>query len=99
MLASRGKGYYRLDPSVMLKETVWYTESAKELYNRNDQAAAKQLLQEANYDGTPIRFMTTKEYLYQYNNAVVAKQQIEAAGFKVDLQVFEANPARDHAVV
>jgi peptide/nickel transport system substrate-binding protein len=87
--ASRGKGYYRLDPGVMLQETVWHSDASKELYNRNNPTEAKKLLQEAGYDGTPLRFMTTKEYLYQYNNAVVAKQQLEAAGFKIDLQVYD----------
>ena len=89
MLAAWGEGFFRLDPSIMQKETVWYSTAGKDLYNRNDPATAKQLLQEAGYDGTPLRFMTTKQYLQQYNNAVVCKQQIEAVGFKVDLQVYD----------
>jgi peptide/nickel transport system substrate-binding protein len=89
MLAGWGDGFYRIDPSVMQKETVWYSTSGSDLYNRNDPATAKQLLQDAGYDGTAVRFMTTKQYLQQYNEAVVGKQQLEAAGFKIDLQVFD----------
>ncbi len=85
--AGWGEGFYRLGPSIMPKETAWYTEAGKELYNRNAPDTAKQLLKEAKYDGTPLRFMTTKQYQQQYNNAIVGKQQLEGAGFKIDLQV------------
>jgi peptide/nickel transport system substrate-binding protein len=36
-----------------------------------------------------VRWLTTKEYQYMYSNALVAKQQLEEAGFKVDLQVVD----------
>jgi peptide/nickel transport system substrate-binding protein len=87
--AGYGQGFYRLDPSIMFKETAWYTDAGKDLYNRNNPDAAKRLLDEANYDGTPIRFTCTKQYQDHYNRSVVAKQQMEAAGFKVDLLVYD----------
>ncbi|HET8629544.1 MAG TPA: ABC transporter substrate-binding protein [Thermomicrobiales bacterium] len=87
--AGWGQGFYRLEASVMQKETAWYTEAGKELYNQHNPDKARQLLKDAGYDGTPVRFMTTKQYLEQYNNAVVGKQQLEAAGFKIDLQVYD----------
>ena len=46
-------------------------------------------MKEGGYDGTPIRWMSTKEYFYNYNAGVVFKQQLEAVGFKVDLQVMD----------
>ena len=33
--------------------------------------------------------MSTKEYFYNYNSSLPAKQQLEANGFKVDLQVMD----------
>jgi len=87
--ASQGVGFYRLDPAVMLQETAWHTLAGQELYNRNDPELARQLLEEAGYDGTPIRFMTTQEYRDQYNAAVVGRQQLEEAGFVIDLQVYD----------
>lgn len=87
--ASEGEGFYRLDPGLMLQETAWNTDSGAELYNRADPELAKQLLEEAGYDGTPLRFMSTQEYLYYYNASVVARQQLEAAGFAIDLQVYD----------
>lgn len=89
MQAGRGEGFYRLDPSIMLRETAWATDVGAELYNQNDTEKARQLLEEAGYDGTPIRYLTTQEYLNYYNEAVVAKQHLEAAGFVVELDVVD----------
>ena len=46
-------------------------------------------MQEGGYDGTPIRWMSTREYFYNYNGSLPIKQQLEAVGFKVDLQVMD----------
>ena len=62
---------------------------AAELYNQKNPAKAKKLLKEAGYAGQPVRWITTKEYQWMYKNALVAKQQLEAVGFKVDLQVVD----------
>jgi peptide/nickel transport system substrate-binding protein len=88
-LAGYGEGFYRLDPGLMFKETTWYTDAGSELYNQNDAEKARQLLEEAGYDGTPLRWTVTKEYLDHYNRSVVAQQQLEAAGFVVELIVLD----------
>src|SRR5439155_20252032 len=44
------------------------------------------LLKEAGYTGQPVRLMTTQEYKWMYDFALVSKQQLEEVGFKVDLQ-------------
>jgi len=49
-------------------------------------AKARQLLQEAGYDGTPVLLMHQTDTAGHNNLATVAKPQLEAAGFKVDLQ-------------
>ena len=88
MIAARGGGdFTRLDPGWMFQETPWHTTAGEELYNVNDPALAQQKLEEAGYDGTPIRFMSTQEYPYFYNASVIAQQQLEAVGFVIDLQV------------
>ncbi|CAN5174157.1 ABC transporter substrate-binding protein [soil metagenome] len=86
--SARGGGdFVRLDPSLMMEPTPWYSTAGEALYNVADPELAAQYLEEAGYDGTPIRFMCTQEYAYMYGSAVVAKQQLEEAGFVVDLQV------------
>jgi peptide/nickel transport system substrate-binding protein len=49
-------------------------------------AKAKELLKEAGYDGTPIVMMHQTDIAGHNQLATVAKPQLEAAGFKVDLQ-------------
>ncbi len=47
---------------------------------------AKQMLQEAGYDGTPVLLMRPTDLASIAKLPLVAKQQLEAAGFKVDFQ-------------
>jgi peptide/nickel transport system substrate-binding protein len=52
-------------------------------------AKAKQMLQEAGYDGTPVVLMHQTDTAGHNNLATVAKPQLEKAGFKVDLQAMD----------
>lgn len=81
--------FYRLYSSMSAPETLWNTEGGQEYYNQKNPEKAKQLLQEAGYNGQPIRWLSTKEYSYNYNMALVLKQQLEAIGAVIDLQVMD----------
>jgi peptide/nickel transport system substrate-binding protein len=85
--ATHGEGYFELGPGIMLPQTVWASDVSAELYNQNNPEKARGLLEEAGYDGTPIRLLCTQEDLGDYNAAVVAQQQLEQAGFTVSLEV------------
>jgi len=52
-------------------------------------AKARQLLQEAGYDGSPIALMQSTDIVSLSNLAPVAKSLMEKAGFKVDLQAMD----------
>src|SRR5215207_953578 len=81
--------FYSLDPGLMMKQTAWWTDAGGDRYNMNDPELAAQKLEEAGYDGTPIRFMSTQEYGYMYATSTVAVQQLEAVGFVMDHQVID----------
>jgi peptide/nickel transport system substrate-binding protein len=83
------KEFYRLDPGLFFPEQPWHSTVSAPLYNQKDKAKAQRLLQEAGYAKQPVRWMATKEYEFMYKNALVAKQQMEQAGFVVDLQVVD----------
>lgn len=81
--------FWRLDSSISPKETPWFGEFDNGVYNRRDVNKARDLLAKAGYKGDPVRWVTTKEYDFMYKAAVVAKQQLEEVGFKIDLQVVD----------
>jgi len=81
--------FWRLQPAMGGPETPWYTEATKGEYNKKDPDQAKALLREAGYKGEPVRWLTTKEYSYNYNFALATKSQLEAVGMKVDLQLVD----------
>jgi peptide/nickel transport system substrate-binding protein len=77
--------FYRLDPGLFPPELVlWHSKAGGAFYNQNDKEKARRFLKEAAYAGQPVRWMTTQEYEYMYKTALVAKQQLEEVGFKID---------------
>jgi peptide/nickel transport system substrate-binding protein len=85
--ATHGEGYFEPGPGIMMPQTEWDSDVSAELYNQNNPDKCQQLLEEAGYDGTPVRILCTMEDLGDYNAAVVAQQQMEAGGFTVELEV------------
>ena len=65
----------------------WYTEEGSELYDTRDVEKAKELVAETDYDGSPLRWITTREQDYMYRSALVAQQQWAEAGINVELVV------------
>jgi peptide/nickel transport system substrate-binding protein len=82
--------FYRMDSSLAPVEiTAWHTKLAGLPWNERNQEKARKLLQDAGYKKEPIRFMTTQEYKWMYDFALLTKQQLEDAGFTIDLQVVD----------
>jgi peptide/nickel transport system substrate-binding protein len=70
-------------------ETAWHTKLTGLPWNEHNKDKAKRLLRESGYKGEPIRFMTTQEYKWMYDFALLTKQQLEDLGFNIDLQVVD----------
>jgi peptide/nickel transport system substrate-binding protein len=81
--------FWRLQPAMGSPETAWYTEVTKGEYNKKSPDQAKALLKEAGYKGETVRWLTTREYSYNYAFALATKPQLEAVGMKVDLDVVD----------
>lgn len=95
MKAAFGEGFYELTPTLLPGAEAWRSDAGAEHYNHHDPGEARRLIDEAGYDGAPLRFMTTQEEQFLYNSAVVATQQLEAVGFTVDLQVYDGATLSD----
>src|SRR5699024_9109291 len=76
--------YFDLNGALAGREqTDWYTEVGLHMYNEQDADLAAQLVEESDYDGEPITFLTTRDYAYMYNSAVVVSEQLEEIGLNV----------------
>jgi peptide/nickel transport system substrate-binding protein len=87
--AGYGEGFYRIDPSLLMQETPWYTDAGSKYFNVHDIDQARRLLEEVEYDGTPVRFMVTQAYRDLFNASIVIAQQLEDIGLEVDVQQFD----------
>ncbi|GGK29511.1 peptide ABC transporter substrate-binding protein [Caldalkalibacillus thermarum] len=82
--------YFELDPSLFLPEqTDWYTDAGQEYYNQQDLEKAKQLLQEAGYNGEEVIILTSRDYAHHYNSAVATQQQLQEIGINAKLEVYD----------
>lgn len=81
--------FYELNHGLVFKEQIWYVDAGKEKYNQKNPELAQKLLAEAGYKGEPVTIITTRDYEYMYKSAVVIKDQLEKAGMKVNLEVYD----------
>ncbi|MFA9560324.1 ABC transporter substrate-binding protein [Evansella sp. AB-rgal1] len=82
--------FYRLSPGIMFPEQAdWYTDAGSDNYNPNDPELAKQLFEEAGYNGESFRILATRDYDYIYNTAVVVQAQLERIGVNAEVDVVD----------
>ena len=87
---------YRVNPSYMYEESAYYTEAGSEgLFNQGDTERAREMAEEAGYQGEPIRLAVT-EGTEHYDSAVVITDQLERAGFEIDLMALDGATFRDY---
>jgi len=91
LMASVGpKAFWNLDPGLFFPEqTSLYSTAGSDVYNHQDLQRAKALMKEAGYSGQKIVLMATKDYSWSYNQSQVLMPQLQAAGFAVDVQVYD----------
>src|SRR4030095_1832730 len=77
-VAGGKKEFYRMDSNLA---PVEISASHTKIYSlpghEHNRDKAKKLLQESGYKKEPIRFMTTQEYKWMYDFALLSKQQLE----------------------
>ncbi|HEY9064216.1 MAG TPA: ABC transporter substrate-binding protein [Burkholderiaceae bacterium] len=71
------------------KGSPFYSTAGTERYNQRNAKAAKEAAEKAGYKGEPIRVLTSRQYDFHYNMALLMAEQLKRAGFKVDLNVVD----------
>ena len=78
--------YYKLCTAMFVCGTALASEKGMDGLLKSNFKKAQELLKEAGYDGTPIVLMHSTDLDVLTNLAPVAKNLMEKAGFKVDMQ-------------
>jgi peptide/nickel transport system substrate-binding protein len=78
--------YYKVCKAVFVCGTPLGSDVGMQDVLNQNAAKAKELLKEAGYDGKPVVLLQSTDLQVLTNLAPVAKAQLEAAGFKVDMQ-------------
>ncbi|HRK25257.1 MAG TPA: ABC transporter substrate-binding protein [Beijerinckiaceae bacterium] len=90
MLAAFGDDkFFKATAAHFPKASPFHSEAGGAVYNKADAAAAKKLLAEAKYDGSPIRILNSKQYEFHNRMALVMAENLKEAGFKVQLDVVD----------
>ncbi len=71
------------------KGSPFYATAGTDQYNQRNAPKAKEMAAKAGYKGEPIRVLTSRQYDFHYNMALLMAEQLKRAGFKVDLNVVD----------
>ncbi len=80
---------FALSSSIVPQEygAMYNATAGAELYDQGDPERAKALLAESGYDGRPIRWLTSRDYDYQYRGTLIAVDQVSQIGVDSEIIV------------
>lgn len=81
-------GYASVNSSAVPVGTAAHTPVHDEWYPADVQQA-RRMLEEAGYDGEPVRIQANRKYQNMYNNAVVIQAMLQAAGMNAHIEVMD----------
>lgn len=80
---------YDATGSFFAEGNVWHTKDGTEAYNQGDPEKAKDMAEEAGYDGTPIKLLVSNNYKAHFDNASVFTRHLADAGINVQMVVVD----------
>ena len=81
--------FFTVEGNHFPKGSPFYATAGTDQYNQRNAAKAKELAAKAGYKGEPIRVLTSRQYDFHYNMALLMAEQLKRAGFKADLNVVD----------
>ncbi|MEO6015610.1 MAG: ABC transporter substrate-binding protein [Polaromonas sp.] len=81
--------FFQAEANHFPQGSPFYSVAGSDSYNRRDPARAKSMAEAAGYKGEPVRILTSKQYDFHYNMAVVMAEQLKRAGIKAELIVVD----------
>ncbi|PZX13664.1 peptide/nickel transport system substrate-binding protein [Palleronia aestuarii] len=80
---------YAVDGAFFPEGSVWHTEAGTEPYNQGDPEKARQMAEEAGYDGTPLKLLVSTNYREHFDQATVFARQLGEAGIETEMVVVD----------
>ena len=71
------------------KGSPYFSAAGTDRYNQRNAAVAKAAAEKAGYKGEAVRVLTSRQYDFHYNMALLMAEQLKRAGFKVELNVVD----------
>lgn len=81
--------FYTTEGNHFPKGTPFYSTAGLNKYRQNNPAQARSMAAAAGYQGEPVRILTSRQYDFHYNMALIMAEQLKKAGFKPDLNVVD----------
>lgn len=81
--------FFTVEGNHFPKGSSFYSTAGTEAYNQRNAAKAKSLAEQAGYKGETIRVLTSRQFDFHYNMALLMAEQLKRAGLKVELNVVD----------
>lgn len=81
--------FFTVEPNHFPKGTPFYSTAGAANYNERNAVKAKGQANQAGYKGETIRILTSRQYDFHYNIALIMAEQLKRAGFKTELNVVD----------
>lgn len=96
VVASGREEFFRAQPGLFFNEQgTWHTTVGGEVYNNQDQDLARQLFQEAGYEGQELVMATNRDFEWMYRTALAIQSQLAEVGVDLRLDVHDWAAQRD----
>ncbi|MCI0525861.1 MAG: ABC transporter substrate-binding protein, partial [Nitrospira sp.] len=83
------KRFWRICPSIFTCNSPWETDAGSEPLMKQDLEKARQLMQEAGYDGRSVVLMDPTDVPFLHTTTLVTRELLTQIGVKVDLQAMD----------
>lgn len=81
--------FFTVEGNHFPKGSPFYSMAGTDQYNQRNAPKAKELAAKAGYKGEPVRILTSRQYDFHYNMALLMAEQLKRAGFKPELNVVD----------
>jgi len=81
--------FFKVEGNHFPQGSPYYSAAGTDSYNQRDPAKARALAEAAGYKGEIVRVLTSRQYDFHYNMALLMAEQLKRAGIKTELTVVD----------